>query len=66
MMRVVFAMTVGVGLITCAAPCTSQAAPMAPMPSVMMNHNVTPAWWWRSICVRNRWGRLSCQRIRVS
>ena len=66
MMRIVFAMTVGVGLIACAVPCTSEAAPTAPLPSAVTNHNVTQAWWWHSVCRRNRWGRLSCRRIRVS
>jgi hypothetical protein len=65
MTRIVFVISV-VGLIFAAFPRPLQAAAIAPLPGVMTDHNVTQAWWWRSVCVRNRWGRLACRRVRVS
>jgi hypothetical protein len=40
-MRTVFAMAVGVDLITCTVPWTLEAAPIARLPSVTTNNNVT-------------------------
>lgn len=70
MTRTVFAVAVA-GLLTMAASGPSQAAPIAPLGSmVTAQSNVTPAYWyghrWHRRgwygrrCWRGRWGRLHC------
>jgi hypothetical protein len=63
MTRTIFAMAVA-ALIFGAIPKTSQAAPIAPLTGVTVDHssNLTQVWWGRR-CWRGRWGRIHCRRV---
>ncbi len=61
MKRTIFAVAVAV-LIFGAIPMTSQAAPIAPLSGVTIDHGNLTQVSWGQRCWRNRWGRLHCQR----
>ena len=64
MTRTAFAMMVAVGSML-GVSWTLQAAPIAPLPSVALDHSATQT-HWRHVCTRNPRGVRSCRRIWVA
>src|SRR6476660_3014249 len=61
MLRTTFAIAVA-GLIFVATSATTQAAPVAPLPTgIMADFNLLTDASWRR-CWRDRWGRTHCRR----